>query len=92
MTKHVRSAQTEQSSKPTSYARVTLARIMTAVDVNLLDTVHGGVMMKFIDDAAGACATRHCGHPAVTAAIDEIAFLAPVRVGDLMHAHAQVTP
>lgn len=63
---------------------------MTAVDVNLYGTVHGGVIMKFIDDVAGAAAARHCGGPAVTAAIDEIVFAEPVRVGDLVHAHAQV--
>jgi acyl-CoA hydrolase len=76
--------------KPTSYSRVTLSRIMTAVDVNLYGTVHGGVIMKFMDDVAGACAARHTGATAVTAAIDEIAFLEPIRIGDLVHAHAQV--
>ena len=76
--------------KPPSYSRVTLSRIMTAVDVNLYGTVHGGVVMKFVDEVAGASAARHCGGTAVTAAIDEIAFLQPVRVGDLVHAHAQV--
>ncbi|ASW57444.1 acyl-CoA thioesterase [Plantactinospora sp. KBS50] len=63
---------------------------MTAVDVNLYGTVHGGVLMKFIDDVAGAAAARHSGGTAVTAAIDEIVFSEPVRVGDLVHAHAQV--
>jgi uncharacterized protein (TIGR00369 family) len=76
--------------RPTSHSRVTLSRIMTAIDVNLYGTVHGGVLMKFIDDVAGAAAARHSGGTAVTAAIDEIAFLEPVRVGDLVHAHAQV--
>ncbi|MFB9239631.1 acyl-CoA thioesterase [Plantactinospora siamensis] len=78
------------AGKPTSYSRVTLSRIMTAVDVNLYGTVHGGVLMKFIDDVAGASAARHSGGTAVTAAIDEIVFSDPVRVGDLVHAHAQV--
>lgn len=77
-------------SRPTSYSRVTLSRIMTAVDVNLYGTVHGGVIMKFIDDVAGAVAARHTGGTAVTASIDEIVFLEPVRVGDLVHAFAQV--
>lgn len=63
---------------------------MTAADVNLYGTVHGGVIMKFMDDVAGAVAARHAGGVVLTAAIDEIAFLQPVRVGDLVHAHAQV--
>jgi Acyl-CoA hydrolase len=63
---------------------------MTAADVNLYGTVHGGVLMKLVDDVAAAAAARHCGGTAVTAAIDEIVFVEPVRVGDLVHAHAQV--
>ncbi|WDZ86933.1 acyl-CoA thioesterase [Micromonospora cathayae] len=87
MTEH---PSTAPAGKPTSYSRVTLSRIMTAVDVNLYGTVHGGVLMKFVDDVAGAAAARHSGGTAVTAAIDEIVFSEPVRVGDLVHAHAQV--
>ncbi len=63
---------------------------MTVLDTNLLGTVHGGVIMKLVDDAAGAAASRHSGGPAVTASMDEMAFLEPVHVGDLVHAHAQV--
>jgi acyl-CoA hydrolase len=76
--------------KPTSAARTSLSRIMSALDTNLLGTVHGGVVMKLVDDVAGAVAQRHSGGPAVTASMDEMAFLEPVRVGDLVHANAQV--
>jgi acyl-CoA hydrolase len=67
-----------------------LSHIMGPTEVNLLGTVHGGVVMKFVDDVAGAVAGRHSGGPAVTAAMDEMQFLHPVRVGDLVHAYAQV--
>jgi acyl-CoA hydrolase len=63
---------------------------MTSADVNLYGTVHGGAIMKFMDDAAGASAARHCGFNAVTVNVDEVAFLVPVRVGDLVQAKAQV--
>jgi len=76
--------------RPTAYSRVTLSRIMTSQDVNLYGTVHGGAIMKFVDDAAGVTAARHCGFNAVTVNVDEIAFMVPVRVGDLVHAKAQV--
>ncbi|GAA3886146.1 acyl-CoA thioesterase [Streptomyces lacrimifluminis] len=76
--------------KPTSASRTTLSHIMTNADTNLLGTVHGGVIMKLVDDAAGAVAGRHSGGPAVTASMDEMAFLEPVRVGDLVHVKAQV--
>jgi acyl-CoA hydrolase len=73
-----------------SVSRIALSRIMTQADVNLLGTVHGGVMMKLVDDAAGLVATRHSLGPAVTAAMDEMAFLFPVHVGELLHTYAQV--
>lgn len=76
--------------KPVSATRVSLSRVMTQLDVNLLGNVHGGVMMKLVDDVAGLVATRHSGGPAVTAFVDEMAFLNPVHVGDLLHTHAQV--
>ena len=76
--------------KPVSETRISLSRVMTQLDVNLLGNVHGGVMMKLVDDVAGLVATRHSGGPAVTAFLDEMAFLNPVHVGDLLHTHAQV--
>jgi uncharacterized protein (TIGR00369 family) len=58
--------------------------------VNLLGNVHGGVVMRLVDSTAGAVAQRHSGGPAVTAAMDEMAFLEPVHVGDILRAVAQV--
>ncbi len=80
----------ELPAKPTSASRITLSHIMSAHDTNLLGTVHGGVVMKLVDDAAGAVAGRHSEGPAVTGAMDEMAFLEPVRIGDLLHVKAQV--
>jgi acyl-CoA hydrolase len=70
--------------------RITLSRIMTSVDANLHGNIHGGVIMKLVDDAAGVVAARHSGGRAVTVSMDEMVFLVPVHVGDLVHAHAQV--
>lgn len=81
---------TDLAPRPTSASQTSLARIMTVVDTNLLGTVHGGVVMKMVDDAAGAAAQRHAGGPAVTAAMDGMTFLEPVQVGDLVQTHAQV--
>lgn len=70
--------------------RLTLATIMSAHDTNLMGTVHGGHIMKTVDDAAGTVSARFSGGPAVTAAMDEMIFRAPVRVGDVLTVHAQV--
>ncbi|HEU0213557.1 MAG TPA: acyl-CoA thioesterase, partial [Jiangellaceae bacterium] len=82
--------ETEPTGLPSAAAQTTLSRIMTTLDTNLLGTVHGGVIMKLVDEVAGAVAQRHSGGPAVTASMDEMAFLEPVRIGDLVHAHGRV--
>jgi len=63
---------------------------MEAAQANLHGNVHGGWIMKLADSTAGAVAQRHSGGLAVTAAMDEMAFLHPVLVGDIVHAYAQV--
>ncbi len=67
-----------------------LTHVMQPADANFMGNIHGGVMMKLIDEAAGACAYRFCRTRVVTAAIDRIDFLHPVRVGNLVRFHANV--
>jgi acyl-CoA thioesterase YciA len=76
--------------KTPAVSRITLAHIMGPADTNLYGSVHGGVVMKLIDDAAAAAAARHSGGPAVTASVDRLNFLAPVQVGDLLKVTAMV--
>ncbi|MEP6463453.1 MAG: acyl-CoA thioesterase [Frankiaceae bacterium] len=76
--------------KRPSAGRTTLAQIMGGTDTNLHGNIHGGVIMRIVDNAGGATAARHSGGRAVTASMDEMAFLIPVRVGDLVTAVAQV--
>jgi acyl-CoA hydrolase len=76
--------------RPPSYARVSLALMTHSAEANLLGNVHGGEIMKLADSTAGAVASRHSGGPAVTAQMDEMAFLHPVHVGDIVRTSAQV--
>jgi acyl-CoA hydrolase len=80
----------DASARPPSYARVSLAMMTSGREANLLGNIHGGEIMKLADSTAGAVAQRHSGGPAVTAAMDEMAFLAPVHVGDIVRTFAQV--
>ncbi len=75
---------------PPSYARVSLAIITSEREANLLGNIHGGEIMKLADSTAGAVSQRHSGGLAVTAAMDEMAFLHPVHVGDIVRTFAQV--
>jgi acyl-CoA hydrolase len=81
---------TELTPVPAAASQIRLSRIMDALDVNLYGNVHGGVIMKMVDDAAGAAAARHSGGAAVTVAMDEMVFLVSVHVGDLLTCEAQV--
>ncbi|WP_410616608.1 acyl-CoA thioesterase [Amycolatopsis sp. lyj-109] len=76
--------------KPTSASRLTLSQIMDDHDTNLMGTVHGGVLMKLVDSLAGVVSARHSEGASVTASVDEMVFRVPVRVGDVLHLHAQV--
>jgi acyl-CoA hydrolase len=75
---------------PPSHGRVSLGIVMTTREANLLGNIHGGEIVKLADSTAGAVAQRHSGGPAVTAALDEMAFLEPVHVGDIVRTYAQV--
>lgn len=50
----------------------------------------GGVMMQWIDVCAGVSAMRHAGGPVVTASIDRLDFLVPVRVGEIVVLQSRV--
>ena len=78
------------TARPVSFSRVSLAVVAGSTHANLLGNVHGGEIMKLADSTAGATAYRHCGRPAVTAAMDEMTFLAPVNVGDIIKTYAEV--
>lgn len=61
-----------------------MTQLMTPQDANLAGNVHGGVIMKLIDDAAGTVAARHSRCNAVTASIDRLSFFSPVFIGNLI--------
>lgn len=85
-----RAATLNVSPKAPADSRVTLAHIMSEHDTDLYGTIHGGVVMKLIDDAAAAAAGRHADGPAVTVSVDRMTFLAPVRAGDLLSVGAEL--
>jgi acyl-CoA hydrolase len=59
-------------------------------DVNITGSVHGGVVMRLVDTAAGLAAIRHAAGLALTVAIDELTFLEPVHIGDVLVLKATV--
>jgi acyl-CoA hydrolase len=78
------------AGKPVSHSGVVMARQMMPNDANPWGDVHGGVVMKTVDEAAGSAAIRHARSRVSTVAIDHMSFLHPVHVGDLLTVMASV--
>jgi acyl-CoA hydrolase len=76
--------------KPASQSIAVLVRWMGIGDANSAGFVHGGVVMKLCDDAAGIASIRHCRGRVVTAAMDRMTFIQPVNVGELLTCSASV--
>ena len=58
---------------------------------NLLGNVHGGWIMKLVDEAAALACMRHAQKKVVTVAIDSMTFRRPIRLGDLIILNAEVS-
>ncbi|ABS25396.1 acyl-CoA thioesterase [Anaeromyxobacter sp. Fw109-5] len=77
--------------KPASASRVEVTHLVMPGDANSLGTAFGGMVMQWTDLAAGMAAMRHARLPVVTASLDQLSFLAPVRIGHMAILVAHVT-
>jgi uncharacterized protein (TIGR00369 family) len=82
--------QDDSEARRPADTRVVLSQVMQPADANFMGVIHGGVVMKLIDETAGACAHRFARARVVTAAIDRIDFHYPVHVGNLVTFRATV--
>jgi acyl-CoA hydrolase len=87
---HGREAAAGVEPKAPRQSAVTLSQLMEISHANLMGNVHGGEIMKLIDSSAGIAAGRHAGGPTVTVSLDQMSFLHPVHVGNVVFAHASV--
>lgn len=76
--------------KTVDESSVTMSRQMMPEDANPWGYVHGGTIMKMVDEAAGSAAIKHTRRRVSTAAIDYMSFMHPVQVGDLLTIKASV--
>jgi acyl-CoA hydrolase len=81
---------TERPPKTVSQSRVEMNQLMLPGHANAYGNVHGGEIMKMVDEAGGICAMRHANRPSVTIAIDEMSFVSPVHVGEVLCCRASV--
>jgi len=64
---------------------------MQPEQANIMGDVHGGWIMKLVDEAGALAAMRHSQCRVVTVAIDQMSFHEPIRIGDLVMLSAEVT-
>ena len=76
--------------KPPSESLTETVHVVLPNDANPLGFVLGGTVMHLVDIAGAVAALRHARVPVVTAAVDDLQFLHPIRVGDLMLLRARV--
>ncbi|MGH7550499.1 MAG: acyl-CoA thioesterase [Gemmatimonadota bacterium] len=80
----------DQLPRPVSASRVTISILAAPETRNIFGSVHGGWILRQVDETAYVCAARHAGRHAITASIDRVDFKSPIYIGDLVSLRASV--
>ena len=78
------------TSKTVSSSQVVMTQLVLPSHTNALDTIFGGTVMSWIDIAAAIAAQRHSNKAVVTASIDQLNFIAPIKKGWIVNLKASV--
>lgn len=73
-----------------SYSQTTLTELMIPAYANFGGKIHGGTLLSLMDKVAYVCASKHAGNYCVTISVDNVHFLEPAEVGDLVSMNASV--
>jgi len=72
-------------------SRISIAQLMQPEHANNLGNVHGGWIMKLVDECGALACMRHAQRRVVTVAVDSMTFRQPIKIGDLVILTAEVT-
>lgn len=78
-------------SKPPRSSRTILSQLMQIGQSNSRGNVHGGWIMKLVDEAGAIACMKHAQHRVVTVAVDRMTFSQPINIGDLVTLEAEVS-
>ncbi len=78
------------AAKPPSASRTVMTMLVFPEHANALGNAFGGQVMAWSDMCAGICSMRHAAGTTVTAAVDDMVFEEPIRVGDTVTLEARV--
>jgi uncharacterized protein (TIGR00369 family) len=82
---------TTAKPKSTRASRISIAQLMQPEHANNLGNVHGGWIMKLVDEAGALACMRHAQRRVVTVAVDSMVFREPIKIGDVVTINAEVT-
>ena len=77
-------------SRTVEYSQTTITELMIPSYANFGGKIHGGILLSLMDKVAYACASRHAGAYVVTVSVDEVNFMQPIEVGELVSLHASI--
>jgi len=77
-------------SKPVKFSQTRLTELMVPSYANFGGKVHGGLILSLMDKVAYACASKHAGNYCVTVTVENVEFLQPVEVGEILNLDASV--
>jgi acyl-CoA hydrolase len=80
----------ETKAKYVRESQVEMTQMVLPNDTNILGNLLGGTLMHWIDIAAAIAASRHSNLVAVTASVDELNFLQPIKLGEVVILRASV--
>src|SRR5512143_2408030 len=80
----------ELKPKTVKESQVTMIELVLPNDTNILNNLLGGRLMHWMDIACAIAAQKHCNNIAVTAAVDDLAFHVPVKLGNIVTLKASV--
>jgi uncharacterized protein (TIGR00369 family) len=78
------------TAAPRAATEAVLAQVMLPEDANPDGFVHGGAIMKLADTASGVCATRYARCRVATVAVQEMTFISPAQIGDVITVKARL--
>jgi uncharacterized protein (TIGR00369 family) len=81
----------DRPAKPISASSVQLSQLMQPDQANHHGNVHGGWIMKLVDEAGALACIRHSQQRVVTVAVDQMIFQHPIRIGDLVILKSEVS-
>ncbi|MFN4085448.1 MAG: acyl-CoA thioesterase [Spirosomataceae bacterium] len=78
------------TSRTVEYSQTTITELMIPSYANFGGKIHGGILLSLMDKVAYACASKHAGAYVVTVSVDEVNFMQPIEVGELLSLHASI--